>query len=156
MPRRAVDPFGGISRVDYDGYDLLPARATDPVGNVTAAASDYRVLQPAQVTDPNGNRVELAFDLLGQVAGTAVMGKPGEARWATPSPASSPTWTRRRARPSRRPARRPRRDPGQRDHPDHRATLARYHRTRDDPQPAPPVAYTLARETHVSDLARAR
>jgi gamma-glutamyl:cysteine ligase YbdK (ATP-grasp superfamily) len=34
------------------------------------------VLQPRLVTDPNGNRTEAAFDTLGMVVGTAVMGKP--------------------------------------------------------------------------------
>ena len=41
---------------------------------------DYRVLQPSLVTDPNGNRSEVAFDALGMVVGTAVMGKVGEHR----------------------------------------------------------------------------
>ena len=40
------------------------------------AGNDYRVLQPALVTDPNRNRTEVAFDTLGMVVGTAVMGKP--------------------------------------------------------------------------------
>ena len=30
------------------------------------------------MTDPNGNRSEVAFDALGMVVGTAVMGKPSE------------------------------------------------------------------------------
>ena len=78
LPRRAVDPFGAITRVAYDGYALLPVTVTDPVGNVTAASNDYRVLQPATVTDPNGNRVSAAFDALGLVTATAVMGKTTE------------------------------------------------------------------------------
>ena len=39
---------------------------------------DYRVLQPAMVMDPNRNRSAVAFDALGLVVGTAVMGKPEE------------------------------------------------------------------------------
>jgi RHS repeat-associated protein len=39
-------------------------------------ANDYRVLQPRLVSDPNGNQTEVAFDALGLVAGTAIMGKP--------------------------------------------------------------------------------
>jgi hypothetical protein len=35
-------------------------------------------MQPALVTDPNGNRAAVAFDTLGLVAGTAVMGKSSE------------------------------------------------------------------------------
>jgi hypothetical protein len=36
------------------------------------------VLSPRLITDPNGNRSEVAFDALGLVAGTALMGKIGE------------------------------------------------------------------------------
>jgi RHS repeat-associated protein len=75
LPRHAIDPFGAISRVSYDTYDLLPASFTDAVGNVTSAVNDYRVLQPTQVTDANGNQAQLAFDVLGMVVGSAVMGK---------------------------------------------------------------------------------
>ena len=57
------------------GTGSCPATATDAVGNVTSAVNDYRVLLPATVTDPNGNRVGLAFDVLGRVTATAVMGK---------------------------------------------------------------------------------
>ena len=156
VPRRAVDPFGGIGRVDYDGYDLLPARATDPVLNVTTAASDYRVLQPAQVTDPNGNATSVAFDLLGQVAGTAVTGKPapgdpgrslGDSLAGFVPDLDEATMLAHLGDPLADPAEilasattRIIVDPGA------------FYRTRNDPQPAPPVAYTLARETHVSDL----
>src|SRR5207244_1841395 len=76
--RRTIDPFGAISRVAYDDYDLLPRAATDALGNTTAADNDYRVLQPFRVTDPNGNRSEVAFDCRGMVVGTAVSGKAGE------------------------------------------------------------------------------
>src|SRR6202041_448863 len=67
LPRRAIDPFGGINRVAYDAYELLAASMTDPVGNVMAATNDYRVLQPTLVIDPNGNRSAVAFDALGFV-----------------------------------------------------------------------------------------
>ena len=36
------------------------------------------LLQPLRITDPNGNRAEVAFDTLGLVVGTAVMGKATE------------------------------------------------------------------------------
>ena len=39
------------------------------------SGNDYRVLQPRLVSDPNRNRTEVAFDALGMVVGTAVMGK---------------------------------------------------------------------------------
>ena len=43
-----------------------------------AAVNDYRVLRPALLTDPNGNQTALSFDTLGLVAARAVMGKTGE------------------------------------------------------------------------------
>jgi RHS repeat-associated protein len=49
----------------------------DALGNrVTVDANDYRVLQPRLVSDPNRNQTEVAFDTLGMVVGTALMGKP--------------------------------------------------------------------------------
>jgi YD repeat-containing protein len=57
---------------------LLVIRTIDPLNNAIIAENDYRVLQPWRITDPNGNRTQVAFDILGMVAGTAVMGKDGE------------------------------------------------------------------------------
>ena len=79
--------------LDYDRHDLLAFESRDALGNrftcgerradgtIDAARSglDYRVLQPFRLMDPNRNRNEVAFDVLGRVVGTAVMGKPGEA-----------------------------------------------------------------------------
>jgi RHS repeat-associated protein len=79
VPRKVSDAFGQTTAVDYDAYDLLVTRTTDPVGNSLSAANDHRVLQPREVTDPNGNRSASAFDALGMVVATAVMGKPGQA-----------------------------------------------------------------------------
>ena len=81
LPHRYRDPFH---------TDVVPpktsSRTTDTIcrfgkrvdalGNRVVADQDYRALQPTRITDPNGNRVEAAFDVLGMVAGTAVMGKP--------------------------------------------------------------------------------
>ena len=64
--------------VDYDAHDLLVTRTSDALGNTVTAANDYRVLQPRLVTDPNRNRTAAAFDALGMVVATAVMGKAGE------------------------------------------------------------------------------
>ena len=97
LPRRSVNPFGAITYVDYDPSASCRTTATDPVGNVTAAATDYRVLQPVEVTDANGNRAAVAFDALGLVAGTAVMGKTTENASAIRSPALPPISTRRRS-----------------------------------------------------------
>jgi RHS repeat-associated protein len=77
LPRRFEDPFGNASSIDYDGpHDLLPAKTTDALAgalaNVVVAVNDYRVLQPSLLTDPNGSKAEVRFDALGMVVGTAV------------------------------------------------------------------------------------
>jgi RHS repeat-associated protein len=77
LPRKFADPFKESSTADYE-HDLLVVTTMDPVGNIVRAGNDYRVLQPSLITDPNGNRAEVAFDALGMVAGTAVMGKGSE------------------------------------------------------------------------------
>ena len=79
-PHRSRDPFGNTAFVSYDPYDLLLKQTTDPLGNRASAEHDYRLLQPFRMTDPNGNRAEVAFDTLGLVAGTAVMGKVTETK----------------------------------------------------------------------------
>jgi hypothetical protein len=77
LPRRHRDPFGQDAFIDFDANDLLMVENRDALGNrVRVDANDYRVLQPRRVSDPNRNRTEVAFDALGMVAGTAVMGKP--------------------------------------------------------------------------------
>jgi RHS repeat-associated protein len=77
LPRRYRDPFGQDAFVDFDANDLLMTETRDALSNrVTVNVNDYRVLQPRLVSDPNRNRTEIAFDTLGIVAGTAVMGKP--------------------------------------------------------------------------------
>jgi hypothetical protein len=78
LPHRYRDAFGNVATVAYDPHDLAPAETEDPVGNIVRADLDYRVLSPRLITDPNGNRSEVAFDALGLVAGTALMGKIGE------------------------------------------------------------------------------
>jgi RHS repeat-associated protein len=77
LPRRYHNPFGQNAFVDFDTHDLLMVETRDALDNrVTVDANDYRVLQPCLVSDPNRNRIEFAFDALGMVVGTAVMGKP--------------------------------------------------------------------------------
>ena len=139
--------------VGYDSNDLLVTATHDPLGNHVSAAHDYRVLQPRLVTDPNGNRSQVAFDALGLVVGTAVMGK------ADPAPVEGDSLAGFEpdldetviAAQLANPLDDPTAILGQ------ASTrlvydLFAYHRTKDQPQPAPPVVYTLARETHVSDL----
>ena len=75
LPHRYQDPFGNDTVVTYDRHDLLLVTTVDAVGNATSAEHDYRVLQPKLITDPNGNRTEARFDALGMLAGTAVRGK---------------------------------------------------------------------------------
>jgi RHS repeat-associated protein len=101
LPRWFRDPFGNDGLVLYDGHDLLLLEVEDALQNkVTVggrlnengiagepdratngsieSGNDYRTLQPALLTDANGNRSAVAFDGLGLVAGTAVMGKTSE------------------------------------------------------------------------------
>jgi hypothetical protein len=86
LPHRYRDPFGYATNVTYDtddtkpqrNYNLLVVKTEDALGNIVTANNDYRVLQPELVTDPNGNRSQVAFDALGMVARTAVMGKKQE------------------------------------------------------------------------------
>jgi RHS repeat-associated protein len=76
LPRRFRDPFGQSAVLDHDALDLLMRQTRDPLNNrIAVEANDYRVLQPQLVSDPNRNRSEVAFDALGMVVGTAVMGK---------------------------------------------------------------------------------
>ena len=74
LPRRFEDPFGQPTAVDYD-RDLLLAGTEDAVQNQVSALNDWRVLQPREIIDPNQNHVEVVFDALGMVAGTALKGK---------------------------------------------------------------------------------
>lgn len=78
-PVQSIDPMGNVYTTHYDTYTLLTERNEDPLGNQVVVENDYRVLQPWQLTDPNGNRSQVAFDRLGRVVGTAVMGKTDEA-----------------------------------------------------------------------------
>jgi RHS repeat-associated protein len=164
LPRRFRDPFGNATTVGYDGYDLLVNQVRDPLGNLvtagprdrddqlTAVALDYRVLAPRLVSDPNRNQVAAAFDALGRVAGTAVMGKPEERLGDSldgfdpdPAPAAVAAYFA---------------DPFARAHDLlGRATtrllydLDAYQRSREEPYPSPAAVAALARETHDSDLA---
>ncbi|HMX08987.1 MAG TPA: hypothetical protein PKA87_15740, partial [Microthrixaceae bacterium] len=74
----ARDVFGHATTFTYDDHDLLLETAEDPLGNTVTAHNDYRLLAPDLVTDPNGNRQAVAFDALGLVVKTAVMGKEGD------------------------------------------------------------------------------
>ena len=76
LPRKFADPFSQSGTVDYDTpHDLLVIKTEDALQNIVEAANNYRTLQPRLISDPNGNRSEVAFDALGMVVATAVMGK---------------------------------------------------------------------------------
>jgi RHS repeat-associated protein len=165
LPRRQRDPFGQTTRVTFDPYDLLMLETCDALGNrvtvgerdeddnLTAHGNDYRVLQPRLAMDPNRNRTQVTFDALGMVVGTAVMGKP------VPAPVEGDSLDGFEADLTEgvildhlaNPPTDPHAILG-------RATtrlaydLFAYHRTKDQPNPQPAVVYTLARETHDSDL----
>ena len=80
LPHRIEDPFGNNNILKYDNDNILLLLEThDPLDNpVTVAELDYRLLRPSNITDPNGNRSAVAYDILGFVVGTAVMGKTSE------------------------------------------------------------------------------
>jgi RHS repeat-associated protein len=151
LPRRFVDPFGYPTVVTYDSHDLMPVEVHDAVGNTVTSEIDYRVLGPWRMSDANRNRSAVAFDALGMVAGTAVMGKHGQ-RAGDSLDGFDPnldeaTSLEHLAHPLR--------------HPQAILKLATartvydlfaYVRTRESAQPEPACAYTLVRETHVAEL----
>ncbi|CAA6807395.1 MAG: insecticidal toxin complex protein [uncultured Thiotrichaceae bacterium] len=149
LPRRFQDPFGHSAYVDYDDYDLFVTRTTDAVKNQTFAEYDYRVLQSRLMTDPNDNQTAVAFDVLGMVAGNAVMGK----AYANPPEGDSLEGFQADLTE----------DQINDFHADPTADKARqflgnassrilYNVKRSKPDSQPAFAITLARETHVSDL----
>jgi RHS repeat-associated protein len=160
LPQRMRDPFHTASVstesfAGYDGYDLLLAETRDALGNtVRVEANDYRVLQPRLVSDANRNRSAVAFDALGMVAATAVMGK------AAPAPAEGDSIEGFAADLT---------DAAIADYFEAplagpHALLGRaskrlvydlfaYHRSREQAQPQPVAVATLARETHEAELA---
>lgn len=152
LPRKFADPFGHTTVVDYDApYDLLMVSTSDALNNTVAASNDYRVLQPKLVTDPNGNRAAVAFDALGMVVGTAVMGKVGENKGDLLDHTFVPDLDEATTLAHLN-------DPLNNPHSILQKATTRlvydlfaYQRTKNSPQPA--VVYTLARETHHFDLA---
>ena len=168
LPRRTRDPFhtdtvSTESFVTYDAYDLLMVETCDALGNhvtvgerdaadnLTISGNDYRVLQPWQVMDPNRNRAQVAFDALGMVVGTAMMGKPEENLGDSLDGFAADLTGAVVLDHLQNPLADPHSILG-------RATtrlvydLFAYHRTKSDPDPQPAVVYTLARETHDTDL----
>ncbi len=163
LPSQYADPFGNKTTIRYDAYDLLLLETEDALQNKTTAGerdaqgnitsgNDYRVLQPALVTDMNDNHSAVAFDALGMLVGTAVRGKATETLGDTfvsyEAELDQATILAHLQNPLTNPQ-------------DILAgattrlvyDLSAYQRTQNDSQPQPAVVYTLARETHQSDLA---
>jgi hypothetical protein len=109
------------------------------------------ILEPYRMTDANGNRTQVAFDTLGMGGGTAVMEKRGAHQGDTLEGFVADLPERAVLEHMRRPLHDPWRIL-------QGATtrlvydLFAYARTRHDSQPQPAAVYTMARETHVSDL----
>jgi RHS repeat-associated protein len=151
QPRRFVDPFHHTTVVAYDNHDLSPVEVRDAVGNTATTKIDYRILSPYLLTDANRNRAEVAFDALGLVVGTAVMGKLGQ-RAGDSLDGFEPDLDEAVVIEH---FSHPLRDP----HAILKLATMRmvydlfaYVRTRDHAQPQPAGVYTVARETHAADL----
>lgn len=74
LPKKNVNALGNGITIEYEN-NLLVASTTDAMNNVVTLINDYYALQPQKTTDQNGNTSEVAFDAMGVVAATAVMGK---------------------------------------------------------------------------------
>lgn len=172
LPRRFRDPFGHDSRVRYDAHDLLVLETEDALGNKARAGTraadgstingnDYRVLQPRVMTDPNLNRSQVAFDALGLVVGTAVMGRldgpvEGDTIDATFQSDLSPEQIEAFVATPRLPGNTPTESqaaPIAHSLLGHASSRIVYDLHRFMRSGQPPLATTIARETHVSDLA---
>lgn len=165
LPHRYIDPFGGTTTLTFDLYNLLLVNIQDQIGNlltagerdgsgtITRVGNNYRVLQPNMMTDPNRNRTMATFDALGLVVGTAVMGKSdsdhpqGDSLAGIDSNLTTSKIIDHLTNPLKDP---------------HSVLLQAttrliydlfaYQRTKEQPNPHPPVVYTILRETHNSGL----
>jgi RHS repeat-associated protein len=173
LPRRYRDPFhsaaiGTETIVTFDAHDLLIVETRDALGNrvtaaerdaadaLTVSGNDYRVLKPWLVADACRNRMAVAYDALGFVVGTAVMGKPppavaeGDSLDGFATELDDAAIQAHLSNPLAAPQ-------VILQHASTRLVydLFAYYRTKDQPSPQPAVVYTLARETHDSDPAPA-
>ncbi|ADD41589.1 SpvB/TcaC N-terminal domain-containing protein [Stackebrandtia nassauensis] len=149
--RRVRDAFGATSVAEYDEHDLAVVVTRDPLGNEVRADNDYRVLLPWQITDPNGNRNRIAYDALGEVAGTAVMAKDGQDLGDSLDDFTIDLSEADIAAYVDDPRESAARLLGTASNRVLHDRLA-YLRTRDEERPSPVASATIARETHVSDL----
>ncbi|HVG22228.1 MAG TPA: toxin TcdB middle/N-terminal domain-containing protein [Blastocatellia bacterium] len=79
LPERYTDPFGNVTKLEYDPLDLFVRSSADALGNTTLVTRfDFRVLAPREMRDINDNLSAVYFDVLGMPAAMAVMGKGSE------------------------------------------------------------------------------
>lgn len=158
--------FNTESFVFYDKYDLLVAETRDALGNrntigsrITGSGShvqshgyDYRLLAPILLTDPNGNQTAIAYDALGHVTATAVMGKVGQGEGDELSGFITDMTASEISEYLYQPLETAEKLLGNATS---RNTydLWTYYKTRSSSSPRPIVSATLSRDTHVSDLA---
>jgi RHS repeat-associated protein len=79
LPEKFTDVFGKETLLTYDArYDLFVESVRDAAGNTTSVTGfDYRVLAPVELRDASNNLSRVAFDALGLMVASAVMGKQG-------------------------------------------------------------------------------
>ena len=164
LAKRYSNPFSKNTIATFDTYDLLMIETRDPLGNrMTAGERDaagniisirnnYRVLQPHMVMDFNRNRTAVAFDALGMIVGTAIMGKPtGQREGDSLTDFETDLVESDKLDHISMPLQ----DPNTvLQHATARLIydLFAFYRTRDLSNQQPPVIYILSRQTHVSDL----
>jgi len=169
LPHRYRDAFLQETSITYDGHALMVVETRDALGNritageraldptqpLVSVSNDYRVLQPALAMDANRNQNAVAFDALGMVVATAVMGKPednprrGDRLDGIDADLTNAIVAQHLQHPLVDPA-------AILGHATTRLLydLFAYQRTENDAAPQAPVVYTLTRETHDADLAQ--
>ncbi len=80
LPEKYTDPFGAVTKTEYDDRNLFIWRSTDAVKNKTSVERlDYRLLAPLILKDINDNLTEVLYDIRGLPTVTALKGKGSEA-----------------------------------------------------------------------------
>jgi RHS repeat-associated protein len=75
----ARDPFGNLTSIEYDAYQLFVTVRHDPNGHASTTLPDYWAMKPARVTDVNGVIEEALYDPLAQIMVTSLYRKAGGA-----------------------------------------------------------------------------
>jgi RHS repeat-associated protein len=154
LPHRYKDPFENTTILTFDSQNfLIIIKIEDSIGNaVTVGGIDYRLLQPFLIMDLNQNRSMVEFDVLGRVVGTAIMGKP------EPATEEGDNLDYFDSNPTTKVILDHIANPLSNPHSILKKATTRllydlfsYYRTKNQPDPDPPVVYTLVRETHFAD-----